>query len=79
MDNSLKNMFYRLINEYANLYAEVNRTQNYRHPFGSFIRNDIPNEIRRKGDIDQSKYIVKEVMVQGGGLLFRGLQYLTEG
>ena len=59
MDNSLKNMFYRLINEYANLYAEVNRTQNYRHPFGSFIRNDIPNEIRRKGDIDQSKYIVK--------------------
>ena len=59
MDNSLKNMFYRLINEYANLYDEVNRTQNYRHPFGSFIRNDIPNEIRRKGDIDQSKYIVK--------------------
>lgn len=59
MDNSLKNMFYRLINEYANLYAEVNRTQNYRHPFGSFVRNDIPNEIRRKGDIDQSKYIVK--------------------
>ncbi|MBQ8545957.1 MAG: DUF3578 domain-containing protein [Clostridia bacterium] len=59
MDNSLKNMFYRFINEYANLYAEVNRTQNYRHPFGSFIRNDIPNEIRRKGDIDQSKYIVK--------------------
>ena len=55
MDNSLKNMFYRLINEYANLYAEVNRTQNFRHPFGSFIRNDIPNEIRRKGDIDQSK------------------------
>ena len=59
MDNNLKSMFYRLINEYANLYAEVNRTQNYRHPFGSFIRNDIPNEIRRKGDIDQSKYIVK--------------------
>lgn len=59
MDNNLKNMFYRLINEYANLYAEVNRTQNYRHPFGSFIRNDIPNKIRMKGDIDQSKYIVK--------------------
>ena len=59
MSNNLKNMFYRLINEYANLYAEVNRTQNYRHPFGSFIRNDIPNEIRQKGNMDQSKYIVK--------------------
>ena len=59
MSNNLKNMFYRFTNEYANVYAEVNRTQNYRHPFGSFIRNDIPNEIRQKGGIDQSKYIVK--------------------
>ena len=56
---SLREEFAKFINEYSEIYAEVNKTQNYRHPFGSFIRNDIPTEIRRKGDIDQSKYIVK--------------------
>jgi len=56
---SLKEKFIKLINEYSDVYNEVNRTQNYRHHFGSFIRNDIPNEIRVKSGFDQSKYIVK--------------------
>ena len=56
---SLRENFAKFISEYANLYAEVNKTQNYRHPFGSFVRNDIPNEIRKKSNIDPAKYIVK--------------------
>ena len=56
---SLKEKFIKLIKEYSDVYNEVNRTQNYRHHFGSFIRNDIPNEIRVKSGFDQSKYIVK--------------------
>ena len=56
---SLREEFAKFINEYSEIYDEVNKTQNYRHPFGSFIRNDIPNKIRMKGDIDQSQYIVK--------------------
>lgn len=37
---SLREEFAKFINEYSEIYAEVNKTQNYRHPFGSFIRND---------------------------------------
>ena len=56
---SLREKFRQFINEYAEIYAEVNKTQNYRHPFGSFIRNDIPNQIRNNLTLDQSQYIVK--------------------
>ena len=59
MDNTLKSMLYRFMNEYAGIYAEVNQRQNYRHPFGSFIRHDIPDEIGQKSGIDTSKYLIK--------------------
>ena len=55
----LSKLFYQFMDEYATIYAEVTSKQSFSHPFGSIIRNDIPNRIREKGDIDQAKYIVK--------------------
>lgn len=44
---SLKEKFIKLINEYAGVYEEVTRTNNFKNPLGSFIRQDISNEIKR--------------------------------
>ncbi len=43
---SLQDKFRKLINEYQDVYATVYRTQNFKHPFGTFIRNDIVNDIK---------------------------------
>lgn len=59
MSSSLKNMFYRLMDKYAEIYAEVNRTQKYKHSFGEVIRKDIPNKIYSSKILDQSKYKIK--------------------
>lgn len=59
MANNLKNMFYRLINEYAEVFEEVTKTQNFKHPFGAFIRRDITDEIRENANLDQNQYIIK--------------------
>ena len=59
MANNLKNMFYRLINEYAKVFEEVTKTQNFKHPFGAFIRRDITDEIRENANLDQNQYIIK--------------------
>ena len=44
---SLKEKFIKLINEYAGVYEEVTRANNFKNPLGSFIRQDISNEIKR--------------------------------
>lgn len=59
MANNLKNMFYRLINEYAKVFEEVTKAQNFKHPFGAFIRRDITDEIRENANLEQNQYIVK--------------------
>jgi len=59
MENKLREMFYRFINEYGNVYDEVSKTKNYRHQLGTFVRQDIPNEIYSNLGIDKTNYLVK--------------------
>ena len=56
---SLREKFNRLIDEYVGIFEEVTRTQNFKHPFGAFIRKDICDQIRQNAGLDQTKYIVK--------------------
>lgn len=59
MSNRLQEMLYRFIDKYADVYKEVNSTQNYKNPFSSLIRNDICNQLKTLVDLDSSKYIIK--------------------
>ena len=59
MKNNLADFLFRFMSEYAEIYQEVQRTQNYRHAFGALVRDSIPNEIRTYSGLDQARYIVK--------------------
>ena len=54
---SLREKFAKFMDEYADVYETVKKTQNFKHPFGSFIRQDIVNEIMPF--IDKKNYSVK--------------------
>lgn len=54
---SFHDKLYKLINEYADVYRTVTQTQNFKHPFGSFVRHDIVQEITPVVDTDT--YLVK--------------------
>ena len=43
MSNRLQEMLYRFIDKYADVYKEVNSTQNYKNLFGSLIRSCMPD------------------------------------
>lgn len=59
MANNFKNMLYRFINEYTKVFDDVTKSQDFKHPFGSFIRRDITEEIRKNASLDQNQYIIK--------------------
>ena len=48
MAGKFKSMLYKFINEYAQVYEDVIKTQNFKHSFGLFVRNEIPKEIREQ-------------------------------
>ena len=54
---SLYDKLYKLINEYRDVYKTVNETQNYKHPFGAFVRHDIVNSLTPI--VDTNKYLIK--------------------
>lgn len=57
--SSLKEMFYKLINEYADIYSQVYDTQNFKNDFGLLIRSDIPSELRKDLSSFDSTYSIK--------------------
>jgi len=59
MANRFNNVLQRFMDEYSAAYDEVYNTQNFKHPFGAFIRRDICDQIRQNAGLDQTKYIVK--------------------
>lgn len=59
MAAKFRSMLYKFINEYAQVYEDVIKTQNFKHPFGLFVRNEIPKEIREKAGLDGGKYFIK--------------------
>ena len=59
MANRFNNVLQRFMDEYSAAYDEVYKTQNFKHPFGAFIRRDICDQIRQNAGLDQTKYIVK--------------------
>lgn len=54
---SFHDKLYKLINEYADVYKTVTQTQNFKHPFGAFVRHDIVQEITPV--VDTNTYLVK--------------------
>ncbi len=60
-ENSAKlhDLFYRVMNEYGNVYEDVYRTNSFSNPFGNLIRNDIPAAILSFPEIDKSTYHVE--------------------
>lgn len=54
---SLKDMLLRFMNEYASEYADAKATNDYKRPFGGFVRQDIAGCISSK--IDKNQYKVK--------------------
>ena len=44
---SLHDDFYKLMNEYAQVFDLVSSTKNYKHPFGSFVRKEIPASLKK--------------------------------
>ena len=53
---SFHDKLYKFINEYADVYRTVTQTQNFKHPFGSFVRHDIVQEITPV--VDTNTYLV---------------------
>ena len=58
-ENKLHDLFYRVLNEYGEVFDEVYRTKNFAHEFGSVIRRDIPAAISAFPEIDKSIYKVE--------------------
>lgn len=54
---SFHDKLYKLTNEYADVYKTVTQTQNFKHPFGAFVRHDIVQEITPV--VDTNTYLVK--------------------
>lgn len=54
---SFHDNLYKLINEYADVYKTVYQTQNYKHPFGAFVRHDIVQSLTPI--VDTNKYLIK--------------------
>ena len=50
MADTLHNLLYKFMDQYANVYDEVNTNQNYKHPFAEIIRKSIPNELKQQLD-----------------------------
>lgn len=57
--NKLHDLFYRILNEYGEVFDEVYRTKNFANPFGSLIRQDVPAEISTFPEIDKEIYKVE--------------------
>ena len=59
MRDHMQKLFQQLMREYAHTYEEIRTTQNFKHPFGSLIRKDITDAIRKNVNLDQNQYIIK--------------------
>lgn len=55
----LHDMFAKFISEYGTIYNEVTNKQDFRHPFGTLIRQEIPAQIKSIQGLDKSIYVVK--------------------
>lgn len=55
---SLHDDFYKLMNEYAQVFDLVSSTKNYKHPFGSFVRKEIPASLKKSDSITDN-FMVK--------------------
>lgn len=55
----LHDLFYRVMSEYGAVYEEVTRNQDYTHPFGRIIRQDIPRLINAIPRLNKGIYIAK--------------------
>lgn len=51
--------FNKLIDNYSNIYSEVWKEEKFKHPFGEFIRNDIPISIYDLNILDRNRYTIK--------------------
>ena len=56
---TLHDLFYRVLNEYGDVFAEVHRTKNFTNSFGNIIRRDIPAAISSFPEIDKTIYRVE--------------------
>ena len=74
MADTLHNLLYKFMDQYANVYDEVNTNQNYKHPFAEIIRKSIPNELKQQ--LDTSIYQIRAVAELGDGQKFPGLASL---
>lgn len=57
--NTLHDLFYRVMDEYGNVFDEVYATRKFANPFGSVIRRDIPAEISKIPEVDKKIYRVE--------------------
>lgn len=57
MAYTLHTLLHKFMDQYTNVYDEVNTNQNYKHPFAEIIRKSIPNELKKQ--LDTSIYQVK--------------------
>ena len=54
---SLKDMFLRLMNEYASELTDAKASEDFKRPFGNLVRQDIASYIRNR--VDDEIYKVK--------------------
>lgn len=58
-NNSLHDLFYKVVSEYGAVYNEVTSKQEFSNPFGALIRRDIPTKIAMIPELDSNIYVVK--------------------
>ena len=56
--NSLKDIFFKVIDEYASVYSYVRENNDWKNPFRELISNSIPTLLRTTAGIEQP-YIVE--------------------
>ena len=57
--NSISKLFTQLITKYGEIYSHVTINKDYKNSFGSIIRHDIPNELKKITGLNESIYSIK--------------------